>query len=358
MTSFSGKFGSNSAYTYEQLFPLLRSTLEAGVAVFLQGSPGIGKSTLGKELALSMKKTLIDIRLAQKDPAEIGGVYFPNRETGLLDLFPPAWVKLACEKPCLIFLDEFNAAITKLHQAAAYQIVLEKRIGEFQFHKDTVILAAGNREDDNAIVTPLSSALNNRFAHYEMRVDTKVWLKWAVKNNIQENIMAFIQAYGDEVLFAATNSNSFATPRSWEMASKIIHKVEQEDMKKAMAACIGPVMADRFQKFLTIYRKIDAAKIIAGKEKIDFLKKTEPSFVYAAIFAVAAYLSNNKIPAKQLENIVSFITSPGINPEFQILFLRQLRNRAPKLFDRLKRLESFRLLADEIVKLRSSLYLS
>lgn len=357
----SGKTNQASidfGYTYDQLFPLLRSTLESGISALLLGSPGIGKSTLAVELALAMKKTLIDIRLAQKDPAELGGVYFPNRDTQTLELFPPAWVKCACDEPCLVFLDEFNAAVTKLHQAAAYQIVLEKRIGEFQFHPETVVLAAGNREDDNAIVTPLSSALCNRFAHFEMRPDAATWLKWAAEHGIHENIMAFIQTYGEEVLFSASDANSFSTPRSWAMASRIMHNVDAEDMKRAVAACIGMPMADRFCKYLEIYRKVNAQQIVAGKEKLDFTKKSEPSFIYAAIFAVAGFLAAATVPDEHLVNIVKFIASPGIGPEYQILFFRQLRNRAPKLFDRLKALPEFRNLAGKIVNLRASLYLS
>ncbi len=347
-----------AAYTYDQLFPLIQCTLDAGISVLLLGSPGIGKSTLAVELAKLMNKTLIDIRLAQKDPAELGGVYFPNRETHTLELFPPAWVKRACDQPCLVFLDEFNAAITKLHQAAAYQIVLEKRIGEFQFHPDTVVLAAGNREDDNSIVTPLSSALCNRFAHFEMRPDVATWLKWAAAHDIHENIMAFIQTGGEEVLFSASDTHSFPTPRSWEMASKVMRRVDDQDLKRAVTACIGLAMADRFCKYLEIYRKVNAAKIIAGKEKLDFCKKSEPSFIYAAIFAVAAYLSNAAVPDEDLNNIVTFIASPGIGPEYQILFFRQLHRRAAKIFDRLKAVPEFRELAGKIVNLRASLYLS
>jgi len=347
-----------SAYSYDQLFPLIRCTLDAGISVLLLGSPGIGKSTLAVELAKIMHKTLIDIRLAQKDPAELGGVYFPNRETQTLELFPPAWVKRACEEPCLVFLDEFNAAITKLHQAAAYQIVLEKRIGEFQFHPDTVVLAAGNHEDDNAIVTPLSSALCNRFAHFEMRPDVATWLKWAAGHDIHENIMAFIQTYGEEVLFSASDTHSFPTPRSWEMASRVMRRVDEDDLKRGITACIGMSMADRFCKYLEIYRKVKAAEIIAGKVKLDFCKQAEPSFIYAAIFAVASYLSNATVPDEHLDNIVSFIASPGIGPEYQILFFRQLHSRAANLFDRLKALPEFRNLAGKIVNLRASLYLS
>lgn len=349
---------TDSGYTYDQLFPLLRATLESGISVLLLGPPGVGKSTLAADLARAMKKNLIDIRLAQKDPAELGGVYFPNRETQTLELFPPSWVKRACEEPCLVFLDEFNAAVTKLHQAAAYQIVLEKRIGEFQFHPETVVLAAGNREDDNAIVTPLSSALCNRFAHFEMRPDVATWLRWAAANHIQENIMAFIQTNGEEVLFHASDDHSFPTPRSWAMASRVMERVDPADQKRAIAACIGLPMADRFCKYLEIYRKVNAARIIAGKEKIDFTRKSEPSFLYAAIFAVAAYLVSAEIPDQHLDNIVNFISSPGIGPEYQILFLRQLHSRAEKLFDRLKPRAEFRELAGKIVNLRASLYLS
>ena len=117
-------------------------------------------------------------------------------------------------------------------------------------------------------------------------------------------------------------------------------------------------MADRFCKYLEIYRKVNAAGIIAGKEKIDFIRKSEPSFIYAAIFSVAGYLTVADVPDKNLKNIVAFISSPGITPEYQILFLRQLRNRNAKLFDRLKTLSKFRELAGKIVNLRASLYLS
>ena len=352
------RLSSDSAYTYDQLFPLLRSTLEAGISVLLLGSPGIGKSTLAVALAKDMKKTLIDIRLAQKDPAELGGVYFPNRDAQTLELFPPEWVKRACAEPCLVFLDEFNAAVTKLHQAAAYQIVLEKRIGEFQFHPGTMVLAAGNHEDDNAIVTPLSSALCNRFAHFEMRPDVATWLKWAAGHGIHEHIMAFIQTYGEEVLFSASDTHSFPTPRSWEMASKVMRRVDDGDLKRVIAACVGAPMADRFCTYLDIYRKVNAAKIISGEAKLDFGKASEPSFVYAAIFAVAGYLSHAQVPDNHLGNIVAFITAPGVGPEYQILFFRQLRSRSPGIFARLKALPEFRVLAGKIVTLLSSLYSS
>lgn len=353
-----GTAGVSEAYTYEQLFPMVKATLEAGISVLILGAPGIGKSTLAAALAKHMDKPLIDIRLAQKDPAELGGVYFPNRDTKTLELLPPAWVKKACAEPCLVFLDEINAAVTRLHQAAAYQIVLEKRIGDYAFHPGTTVLAAGNREDDQSIVTPLSAALCNRFAHFEMRPEADSWLGWAADHGIHEHIMAFIRTYGEKVLFEASSEHAFPTPRSWEMASRVMNRVHPDDCRRIVAACVGMPMADRFCKYLDLYRRVNAEKIIAGQETIDFGRNAEPSFLYAAVFAVAGFLAHAEIPDQHLANIVHFLRSPGLGAEYQILLLRQLRSRAPALLDRLKTVAAFRELAAQIINLRAALYLS
>lgn len=174
-------------YSYAELLLLVGAILSTGTSVLLRGHPGVGKSSMAAELAQKMRLPLIDIRLAQRDPADIGGVYFPDHQTRQLELFPPGWVKRACDEPVFIFLDEINAAVTRLHQSVASQIVLEHRIGEFAFHPQTVVLAAGNLEVDNAIVTSLSSALCNRFAHFILRVDVDGWIDWGLRAGIYPN---------------------------------------------------------------------------------------------------------------------------------------------------------------------------
>lgn len=346
------------SYTYAQLLPLVHTTLLAGVSTLILGPPGVGKSAMARELAEKLHLPLIDIRLAQKDPAELGGVYFPNKETHTLELFAPEWVKKACNEPCLVFLDEFNSAVTKLHQAASYQIVLEKRIGNFSFHPHTLVLAAGNREEDNAIVTTLSSALCNRFAHFNMGIDVDCFLQWAADHDINSEIMAFIRAYGEEVLFVPSHDRAFPTPRSWAMASSVIKNAFTENWKKLVSSCVGAAMAERFDQYLRIYRMVHPEKIITGEEIIDFTKKHEPSFVYAAVFAVAGYIVTHTMTDNNLDHVMRFLTSKGISPEFQFLFLRQVRSRNGELFDRMKCREDFRILARNLVSLRTVLYLN
>ncbi|MEW6710794.1 MAG: AAA family ATPase [Candidatus Riflebacteria bacterium] len=345
-------------YTYSELRPLVETTLKARISVLLRGHPGVGKSALAKDLAQAMKLPLIDIRLAQRDPAELCGVYFPDHAGNQLKLLPPEWVKQACSEPCLVFLDEINSAVTRLHQAAAYQIVLEHRVGNFQFHPETAVMGAGNLEEDNAIVTSLSSALCNRFAHFIMRPDISTWLEWGARNGIDDAILAYIAGSSIDELYDNNGDFAFPTPRSWEMASRVYQLAQPGDQKRAMAACIGPAAADRFFAFHRIFGQVDVQGIIDRGVAIDFSKgkKAEPSFIYAAVFAVAAGLSEREtLSDNQVANVAAFMASPGLDPEFLILFLRQLKYQS-RIFDLLKPDKTFQQIAAGLVSIQAMMY--
>lgn len=348
----------NEGYTYPELVGLVEPTLRRGISVLLRGHPGVGKSTLAAEMAGRMGLPLLDIRLAQRDPAELGGIYFPDRRRQVLALFPPDWVRQACDRPAFVFLDEINAAVTRLHQAAAYQIVLEKRVGPFAFHPGTVVMAAGNLEEDNAIVTSLSSALCNRFAHFTLRVDSRAWLEWGAGAAVDESILAYIGHHGDEALYSNDGDLAFPTPRSWEMASRLVAGAPEELARRLAAACVGIGAAERYCNYLRIYRRVNAARIIEKGDPMDFSrgKQAEPSFIYAAIFAVAAWLNGaEELPDRHLPNVVRFARSPGLDPEYLFIFLRQLK-RHPNLLVRLRSLPDYRELAAGLVNLHARLY--
>lgn len=318
-------------YSYPVLLPLVRQSLRAGSSVLLRGNPGVGKSSLANELAeCHFKLPMKDIRLAQKDPAELSGVYMPNRDTKRLELFPPDWVADCCEKPHFLFLDEINAGVTKLHQAAAYQIILEHRVGPFTFHPETVVMAAGNLEEDEALAVPMSSALQNRFRHFIMRVDCDAWLRWAASKAFSPDVMAFIGTFREPKLYCRTGEYAYPSPRSWADAAKIENMDVDEDQRRSLiASCVGSAMTNEFFQFLKLYRKVDVPAIIQRGEIPALDAEKNISFVYALTFAVGHLLRNAKVlAAQQLQNLYKLMTTPGFKDEFQILLVKNIENTA------------------------------
>jgi hypothetical protein len=245
-----------------------------------------------------------------------------------------------------------------LHQSIAYQIVLERRVGEFKFHEGTMVIGAGNLEEDKAIVTKLSSALCNRFAHFIMRPDVDSWLEWGVANNIDAAILAYIANSGIDSLYNNDGSHSFPSPRTWEMASRVFKLAEPHDRKRAVASCVGVAEAERFFSYLRLYGKVDARKIVYDGQKISFntAEKAEPSFIYAAVFAVASFVSlGQPFNENELGNIVKFLNSPGLNAEFKMLFLKHVNQRSD-LVSNLKPLPEFHKIATELVNLNAEVY--
>ncbi len=340
-------------YAYDDLTGLVRTTLDAGLSVLVRGHPGVGKSTMAAQLASDLGLPLEDIRLAQREPADLCGVYFPDRDRQVLSLFPPDWVRRVCDAPALVFLDEINAAVTRLHQAAAYQIVLERRVGPFRFHPDTRVTAAGNLEEDNAIVTPLSTALANRFVHFVLRVDADSWLAWAAQAGVHPTVMAYIALHREDALYANEGDLAFPSPRSWAMASTLLQAAPSAQSRRLVAACVGERAAEQLSAFERIFARVPVARIVRRGQAMDFRrgKNAEPSFVYAAVFAVARWLCGRAtIPDEQLPHVVKFACSPGLDPEYVFLFLRQLE-QVPGLLDRLQGEAAFRDLAAGMVDL-------
>ncbi|MEC8024664.1 MAG: hypothetical protein VX223_12065, partial [Myxococcota bacterium] len=249
--------------------------------------------------------------------------------------------------------------LTKLHQAAALQLTLDRRLGDMTLHPQTVILAAGNLEDDGAYVTPLSSALANRFAHITLSVDVDSWLAWGSAQGISPEILAYIGQGGADLLYRNDGGYAFPSPRSWAMASRMLEVcTDERTARLAMTACIGPRAAEEFRAFIKIYQRINPMKVIETGQVVDFTKgrKRELSFMYAATFAVAGWLrKQTDLESNYLPNVVRFLTSPGLNEEFQFLFLRHI-HQGTDLVHRLKALDAYRDCARRLLHLNLEMY--
>jgi DNA polymerase III delta prime subunit len=200
-------------------------------SVFIQGQPGIGKSQaviqIAEMLHDSLKKEVIihDVRLLLFNPIDLRGIPVADYEEKVAIWLRPKIFQMdsSDEVINILFLDELTAAPGSL-QAAAYQIALDRRLGEHKLPDNTFIIAAGNRNEDNAITYEMPTSLRNRFIHFELKIDFSEWVKWANQNHIHTGILKFLNDNPDK--FATkdfeTNSNIIITPRSWEYLSNIL----------------------------------------------------------------------------------------------------------------------------------------
>lgn len=197
--------------------------------IFVWGPPGIGKSDVVAGVAEQLGNAyLIDLRLALMEPTDLRGFPFRNPETNQMEWAPPQdlpTAELAAQYDhVLLFLDEMNSAPPSV-QAAAYQLVLNRRIGAYHLPDNVIIVAAGNRENDRGVTYRMPAPLANRFRHINMNVDFADWQRWAINAGINADVIGYLShAKGDLFDFEpGQSSQAFATPRSWAFVSEMLN---------------------------------------------------------------------------------------------------------------------------------------
>jgi len=275
--------------------------------VFLWGPPGIGKSELVQGITDDMSGFMFDLRMGLMEPTDIRGIPFYNKETGLMEWAPP--VDLPTQEFCdqydvvVLFLDEMNAAPPSV-QAAGYQLILNRRVGNYILPDNVVIVAAGNRETDKGVVYRMPSPLANRFVHLEMRVDYESWFDWAVVNNISADVTGYISAAKQDLFDfdPRSASRSFATPRSWVFVSELLEDGEgdEAELTDLIAGTVGEGLAIKFMQ----HRKYAAAlprveDILSGK--ITDLSVKEISAMYSLVISMCYELKDqhSKLDSKK-----------------------------------------------------------
>ena len=202
--------------------------------LFLWGPPGIGKSELVADITEELGGYMIDLRLGQMEPTDIRGIPFYNRDNGKMDWAAPIDLpdeELAGQYPLVVlFMDEMNSSAPSV-QSAAYQLILNRRIGKYKLPDNVVMVAAGNRESDKGVTYRMPTPLANRFIHQEMKCDFASWQEWAVNHNIHKDVVGYI-SFAKQDLYdfdAKSASRAFATPRSWSFVSEILSDDEGDD---------------------------------------------------------------------------------------------------------------------------------
>jgi hypothetical protein len=259
--------------------------------VFLWGPPGIGKSDLIRSIAEEIGGAVIDLRLGQMEPTDLRGIPFYNKDNGKMDWAPP--IDLPDEEfasqyeHVILFLDELTSGAPSV-QAAAYQLVLDRRVGKYKLPDNVVVVAAGNRESDKGVTYRMPTPLANRFIHLEMKVDFESWLDWAVEHNVHKDVVGYLTfAKGDLYTFdAKSSSRAFATPRSWVFASELLdNDLDVITTTNLIAGTVGEGLAIKFCAHRKIAKKMpNPTDILMGK--VTGLELREISAMYSLVISM------------------------------------------------------------------------
>lgn len=267
--------------------------------VMLWGPPGIGKSQLVAQIAAKHQVPVIDIRLSQMEPSDLRGI--PFRVGSQVEWAVPALLP-AVERhgpTGILFLDEITSAPPSV-SAAAYQLILDRRLGEYQVPEGWAIIAAGNRQGDRGVTYTMPAPLANRFSHFEFEIYLDDWVAWAYQNEIDERIIAFLR-FRPELLFdfdPAHNPVAFPSPRSWEFAHRALQKFGDNPqlLLGTLQACVGPAAGVELNAFIANLDNLPDLEAIIRGEPVQPPKEIDLKY------AVAAALVGLAIRSQQAPN--------------------------------------------------------
>lgn len=291
--------------------------------VFVWGAPGIGKSSIVKQIASSKGLEFLDLRLSLLDPTDLKGIPFFNAETKEGVWAKPSFLPSGADSKGILFLDEINTAPPAV-QASAYQLILDRRVGEYELPEGWSIVAAGNRENDRGVVYKMPPPLANRFVHFEMEVDFEDWKAWAYKAGIEASIIAYL-AYDKSMLFTfdpLSNEKSFATPRSWEYVDTILKSgIESDLMLESVTSAVGREAAVGFLGFKKVMQDLPDFSTILDGSLETFGEDDSKLMMALAIGLVNALRENSSEEA--IDNVLNFsLTLPG---EFAIMLVKDMQ---------------------------------
>ena len=279
--------------------------------MMLWGAPGVGKSSLVQGLCRNLDIGFIDIRLAQMDPVDIRGLPVP-REDAVDWLLSSLWPREP-ESRGIILFDELTAVDRSL-QVAVYEMILDRRLGTlYQVPPGWLMVAAGNRGEDQAVTTTMSSALANRFCHLEVQPDLEDWMKWANANGIHPSVTGFLrfrpEAFHD---MSGDLERGWPSARSWERVSEVLHAnaLEGHLLELMLGGLVGPGAGREIAAFLEWAGQLpDARKLLMNPSGFAMPQRADQCHALCA--ALVHYLWHG--PLESLQSRVTNFIEVGLN---------------------------------------------
>ena len=311
------------------------ATIGAGLSpaavpsVMLWGAPGVGKSQAVRQIADRIAARtgkavhITDVRLLLFNPIDLRGIPTANEDRTLAVWLKPKIFDMdpSEEAVNILLLDEISAAPQTV-QAAAYQITLDRTVGEHRLPDNCIVIAAGNRVTDKSVAYRMPKALANRLMHLEVSTDLQSWRAWAISRGISEKVTGFLSFKPDMLMKfdPATDDLAFPTPRAWEMVSGLLNNVsgDIDEMYTLIAGVIGSGAAAELRTWSRIYNKLpDVEGIFAGTEN-RVPKGTDT--LYALVSSMASYASKHRDDLDAIARSIEY--AELLPPDFSVVLMQ------------------------------------
>ena len=317
--------------TMQTLASYIDAALSLDHPLLIWGSPGLGKSQAAAQAAERVGGTIIDLRLSLYESVDLRGLM--DFEGGQTVWKPPATLpfkgntSFPDDAPILLFLDEMlHAAPSVL--SVAFQLVLDRRIGEHRLKPNVRIIAASNRAQDRSGAGRLPAPLANRFDHVEVIPDLKSWKVWAYAHGIDEAVIAYLSARPESLdqfdTALKTGDKAFPTPRAWaKVSQKLTMLGDSPHFAGRVTAAIGEAMSSEFMAFVrNRERLIPFEAILKSPTKC----RIPPEGDVDVLYCTSALLVN-RVDKENIERVLQY--AQRLPLEYQVLVLRDIFDAKP-----------------------------
>jgi hypothetical protein len=305
------------------------------------GSPGIGKTEATK--AAFVDHEIVLVLAGCSEPTDISGVPFEYKykdNAVATQILAPIWAWHASvdappefQGPMVVFFDDLPTGHEQV-QAACFKVCGEKKVGNLQLRDNVYIIGAGNRVEDKSGAFEMPLALANRMHHYYANCDTDAWLAWAIESGIHPLVSAYIRKQAtslnrfEEIVKLNSCEKAFATPRTWEMLSKSMFKmdssgkVEGDWLYPTAVGCVGSGIGIEFSTFCQNTTTLVAPEdICKHPDTARIPAKTEVDVLYATITALEYYI-NKEENWGLWDKALEYVLRPELEAEFGLLIAK------------------------------------
>ena len=201
----------------------------------------------------------------------------------------------------MVLLEELPQS-TKPMQSVMREMILDHRIGGVKFPDTWMVIATGNRPQDNAGANQLLSHVASSCTIIEPEVSVEDWQGWAVNAGVSPDVRAFINFQPGMLHNFKPERLINDTPRGWERVSIQAEALPDDLLHPVLSGVVQPESVSQFIAFRKIYKGLpDLTECLTKPEKA--LVPSEPSVAFATCSALAERCRSKETTKDNLNNL-------------------------------------------------------